>query len=278
MSEYSSTVVSVGVDTLTCSAESDDRKPYLQSLAGYLLMRSAAEKNRVGYFKRGPYVGGQTRSVGFAEWHGRTLLELRGGYARDWGLLVLPYAEKVSRIDVQVTVRQEPYDDELAWRAWEAARALAKMEGRPPRYTLWADASRGSTLYVGRLGSRFMGRVYEKGKEDPNGGWQDCWRYEVQARRERAAQVAMELGGSDEPQPWIARCVEGHFTARGVQPIYRTQNAYSLAPLPRESTDEAKSLRWLSSSVAPVLARLDGMGSRDKALRALGLPETLEPS
>lgn len=276
MLDYRTSVQSIGIDTLTCSAGDDDHKPYLQSLAGYLLMRSAGEKNRVGYFKRGPYVGGQTRAVGFAEHQGRTLLELRGAYARDWGLLVLPWAEKVSRIDVQVTVRQEPYDDRLAWDAWERARAEAKLRGQEPRYTLWADATRGSTLYIGRLGSRFMGRMYEKGKEDSKGGWQDCWRYEVQARRERADQVAMELGRSTDPEPWIARCVEDHFSARGVEPIYHTTDPYHLAPLPRESSDEAKSLRWLGSSVAPVLARLEGMGSYDAALKALGIGRTLE--
>lgn len=276
MPQYSTQVLSVGIDTLTCSAGEDDKRPYLQSLAGYLLMRSAAEKNRVGYFKRGPYVGGQTRAVGFAEWQGRTLLELRGEAARDWGPLVLPWSDKVSRIDVQVTVKQEPYDDELAWHAWEHARELAKAEGRPPRYTLWADASKGSTLYVGRLGSRFLGRLYEKGKEDPKGGWGDAWRYEVQARRERADQVAMELGRSTEPESFIAGTVAGHFEARGVVPIFRSQDPVHLAPLPRESTDEAKSLRWLETSAGPVVARLEAMGSYEAALKALGIGTTLE--
>lgn len=276
MAQYSTRVLSVGVDTLTCSAGEEEKKPYLQSLAGYLLMRSAGQGNRVGYFKRGPYVGGQTRSVGFAEWQGRTLLELRGEAARDWGPLVLPWAEKVSRIDVQVTVEQEPYDDRLAWRAWEEASELARMEGHPPRYTLWADASRGSTLYVGRLGSRFMGRLYEKAKEDPKGGWPPSWRYEVQARRERAVQVADELGKAENRTAWMASTVAEHFQRRGVPFIGRVEMAMGLPPLPPEQTDETRSLRWLSSSVRPVLARLSDPTVHSKALAALGLPNTLE--
>lgn len=272
MSDYRTSVQSIGIDTLTCSAGDDDHKPYLQSLGCYLLMRSAGQGNRVGYFKRGPYVGGQTRSVGYAEHQGRGLVELRGETARDWGPLILPWSEKVSRIDVQVTVAQEPYDDRLAWRAWEEAIDRAKAEGRPPRYTLWADSSRGSTLYIGRLGSRFLGRVYEKAKEDPKGGWPPSWRYEVQARRERAQQVAMELGRQSQPEPWIAGTVADHFSKRGVQPIYTPQAAYSLGPLPPENSDETKALRWLSSSVAPVLDRFQGEDARAKALRALGLP------
>ncbi len=269
-------VVSVGLDTLTCSAGDQDHLPYLQAVGCYLLMRSASEGNRVGYFKRGPYIGGQTKAVGYAEHQGRGLVELRGEYARDWGMLVLPWTDKVSRIDVQVTVRQDPYDDRLAWDAWESAREKAKAEGRPPRYTLWADATRGSTLYVGRLGSRFMGRLYEKGKESPKDGWGDAWRYEVQARRERAEQVALELGRSVDPERWIAGAVAGHFQTRGVEPIFTPQDEVRLAPLPKEHSDTAKALRWLGQSVAPVVSRLYGSGDYDAALAALGIGRTLE--
>lgn len=276
MPHSTASVQSVGVDTLTCSAGEDGNLDHLRELGVDLLMRSAERKNRVGYFKRGPYVGGQTRQIGYGEHNGRGLVELRGELAREWWPEVLPLAGKVSRIDVQVTVRQEPYDSDLAWRAWEAARTLAKMEGRPPRYTLWADASRGSTLYVGRLGSRFLGRLYEKGKEDPKGGWGDSWRYEVQARRERAEQVAAELGGASEREATMAALVHSHFGNRGVAPIFDPGKPFALAPLPPEATDTAKSLTWLAKSVAPVIQRLYSAGEYDAALKVLGIGETLE--
>lgn len=276
MPQYSASLVSVGVDTLTCSAGGDEKLPYLRSLGMYLFAQSCKRGNRGGYFKRGPYVGGQTREVGYAEHGERGLVELRGGLARDWGQLILPWSDKVSRIDVQVTVRQDPYDDRLAWDAWESARERAKAEGKPPRYTLWADATKGSTLYVGRLGSRFMGRLYEKGKESPRDGWGNAWRYEVQARRERAEQVALELGRSAQPDRWIAGTVAEHFARRGVEPIYSPEDPVRLSPLPKEESDTAKALRWLAQGVAPVLSRLEGSGDYEAALKALGIGRTLE--
>lgn len=272
----STTVRSVGVDTLTASAGGEDRLPYLQSLGCYLLMRSAQQGNRVAYFKRGPYQGGQTRDVGYAEHHGRGLVELRGEVARDWGLLLLPWTDKVSRIDLQVTVNQEPYWDDMAYCAWLDAKDKARIEGRPAHYTLYADATKGHTLYIGRRASRFQARLYEKGKEDGAAEWENCWRYEVQARRERAQQVAGELGGASQPEAEITRLVHSHFNARGVVPIYHPSEPYQLAPLPPECTDSARSLKWLGSSVAPVVERLYSTGDYDAALRALGIGRTLE--
>lgn len=276
MTHCTTAIKSVGVDTLTCSASTDGNLSHLRELGVELMMHSAEKGNRVGYFKRGPFVGGQTREVGYAEWKDRGLVELRGATAREWWPEVLPLADKVSRIDVQVTVEEEPYNDARAVLSWFRASRRAKREGRPPRYTLWADASKGSTLYIGRLGSRFLARMYEKGKEDPHGGWGNCWRYEVQARRERAVQVADELGKASDPGERIRGLVASHFTERGVPPIYSASTTASLAPLPSEETDAAKSLAWLAQSVAPVLQRLYSAGSYEDALKALGIGRILE--
>lgn len=276
MPHSSASVLSVGVDTLTASAGEDGNLAHLRELGVELMMKSAEKGNRVGYFKRGPFVGGQTREVGYAEWKGRGLVELRGATAREWWPEVLPLAGKVSRVDVQVTVKQEPYNPDMAILAWFRASRRARRSGQQPRYTLWADAAKGSTLYVGRLGSRFLARLYEKGKEDPKGGWGDSWRYEVQARRERAVQVAAELGGSSDPRETMAGLVCSHFTTRGVEPIFETSEMAALPPLSEEPTDSAKSLRWLAQSVAPVLSRLYSTGDYDAALAALGVGRTLE--
>lgn len=276
MPHSSTTVLSVGVDTLTCSAGEGGNLEHLRSLGVDLLMRSAESGNRVGYFKRGPYVGGQTRQVGYAEYRGRGLVELRGETARQWWPEVVPLADKVSRIDVQVTVQEEPYNDARAVLAWFRASRRAKREGRPPRYTLWADAAKGSTLYIGRLGSRFLARMYEKAKEDPKGGWPPSWRYEVQARRERAAQVAAELVGASEPGARASGLVWSHFQARGVAPIFTPSTVAHLPSLPPEPTDTTKSLDWLARSVAPVVQRLYSVGAYPATLKALGIGEILE--
>lgn len=269
-------VKSVGVDTLTASAGEEGQLQELRRLGADLLVESAARGNRTHYFKRGPFVGVQTRDVGLADWRGRGLVELRGARAREHWPKVVALADKVSRIDVQVTVEEEPYNDARAVLAWFRSSRRAKREGRPPEYTLWADAAKGSTLYIGRLGSRFLARMYEKGKEEPDGPWENCWRYEVQARRERAEQVALAVRESELPESRIASLVHQHFQTRGVSPIYAPQETYSLASLPQEAPDTTRSLDWLGSSVAPVIQRLYDAGVYDQALARLGIGRTLE--
>lgn len=269
-------VKSIGVDTLTASAGEDGQVAALRQLGAELFVRSAQEGNRTHYFKRGPFVGVQTRDVGLADWRGRGLVELRGARAREHWSEVLPLADKVSRIDVQVTVEEEPYNDARAVLAWFRSSRRAKREGRPPEYTLWADAAKGSTLYIGRLGSRFLARMYEKGKEEPDGPWENCWRYEVQARRERAEQVADLVRRVGNVQQSIPPLVHSHFASRGVQPIFNPQSAYQLPPLPAEQPDTDRSLKWLGSSVAPVIQRLYDAGVYDQALARLGIGRTLE--
>lgn len=269
-------VKSVGVDTLTASAGEEGQLQELRRLGADLLVESAARGNRTHYFKRGPFVGVQTRDVGLADWRGRGLVELRGARAREHWADILPLSDKVSRIDVQVTVEEEPYNDARAVLAWFRSSRRAKREGRPPEYTLWADAAKGSTLYIGRLGSRFLARMYEKGKEEPDGPWENCWRYEVQARRERAEQMADLVKRVGDVQQSIPPLVHSHFASRGVEPIFDPQAAYELPPLPEEPPDTDRSLKWLGSSVAPVIQRLYDAGVYDQALARLGIGRTLE--
>lgn len=271
-------VKSVGVDTLTCTIGPESSQDHFRQVTADLLARSAASGNRTHYFKRHYFTGVQTREIGIAENRGSLLCELRGATAREWWPEILPLADKVSRIDVQVTVEEEPYNDARAILAWFRAARRAKREGRPPRYTLYADASKGSTLYIGRLGSRFLARLYEKGKEDPKGGWENCWRYEVQARRERAIEVAADLASASDPLALSEGLVWSHFTDRGVPPIYNPTTAHRLPPLRKEPSDVEKSLDWLGASVAPVLRRLYSAGAYEDALARLGVGKTFEPA
>jgi len=281
MREYTTAVQSVGVDTLTCTAGEDGKLVELRKLGVELLMEDAGRGNRVQPFKRGPYLGGQTKSVGYAEWRDRGLVELRGVAAYDRWRDVLPLADKVSRIDVQVSVRQEPYDPHLAFRCWMGAEPTTPPEGKPPQYDIYARRRQGSTLYVGDRKSRFLARMYERWPKSKDDAEKDVWRYEVQCRRERAVQVAHELGGLDDVQPYLQGYVHQHFDRRGVPPIFDPADPVEVAALPRLLTDDERTLRWLAAAAAPAIRRLSALGKETDTLRVLGLehliPNTDDP-
>lgn len=271
MPQSTTTITSAGIDWLTISAPNDERGLTLRELGVQALIDQAAKGNRVHPFHRGIYYGGTCGGVGVGEHKDRTLLEITGGLADLWAPALLPLAEKISRIDVQVSVRQEPYDHMLALRAWAKSILRARQEGRQPDYDLYARRTKGSTLYIGEGASRFRARLYERWYKEQVPENENVWRYEVQARRERARQVGSLLPKGASALPWAKGYVHSHFARRGVEPIFDGGTAVSLPPLVEGVSDREKTLEWLAQSVRPALSRLEGWGALDQALRVLGV-------
>lgn len=274
MTHYSTDVLSVGCDTLTCSVPWEGGSHSFIDLALYLLRDEQEHGSRLTPFKRGSYHGQNTRSVGLAFKPGRALVELRGNVAHEFWPHYLDRAEKVSRLDLEVSVRQEPYDHQMAIRLWEAERTKDQSVGRPAKARLQAEDTGGSTLYVGTGASRYQARLYERYYKTLLDEDKDVWRYEVQARRERAQQMAGILATTSDPQTTIQAAVHRHFASRGIYPIFDSAGTFALAPLPTPKTDRDRNLAWLARNVAPSLNRHRAWGSYDKARRVLGVEES----
>lgn len=273
MPHSSTAVLSAGVDTLTCSTEWEGGIHSFISLAQYLLRDDAAHGSKTYHFKRGAYKGVGTRNVGLAFAPGRVLAELRGPVAHEFWPHFLDRATRVSRLDVEVSVRQQPYDHDMALRLYLGERERARQRGRPSTFRMQGESDGGTTLYIGTGASRYQARLYERYFKTHQKADREVWRYEVQTRRERAQQVADILRSHDSPCDFATGAVWSHFTRRGVAPIFSPGMVVNTAPLPDTQTDKDKSLRWLASAVRPALSRHDGWGSRAQALKALGIDQ-----
>lgn len=271
MPHSSTAVIQTGVDTLTCSVAWEGGIHSFISLAQWLLAEDQLAGSKVVPFKRGSYRGETSRHVGLAFAPGRVLAELRGGVAHEFWPHFLERAEKVSRLDVEVSVRQVPYDHQMAVRIWQGERAKDRPVGKPAKARLQAEDSGGSTLYLGTGASRSQGRLYERFYKTRLDEDKDVWRYEVQTRRERAVQVADLLLRSPDPQSDVPALVHGYFARRGVHPIFNPTTHLDLAPLPTPTTDRDRSLQWLSDAVHPALERHRLWGSYEEAKKRLAL-------
>jgi hypothetical protein len=267
---HSITIQSVGVDWLTVTASEGKQRDLLREYGIELMMADAKAGNRVYPFRLRGYEGGSTKSVQVGERGPSVLVRLMGIKADSEWEELLALAQGCSRIDLQVSVRQEPFDKDLAIRTWQEAKHLADAEGKPPQYDLYARKNAGSTLYIGDRASRYFARMYDrwaKTKQDDDLG---VWRYEVEAKRERAAQVAATLPRGDQALPWAKGFVYGHFATRGVSPIFAHDTPISLPPLHEEPTDADRSIAYLGRVARPVLERLSSWGRLADGLRALG--------
>lgn len=269
--EYTITPVSVGIDWLTVTAREGEQREKLLERGVDLLMEDASEGNRVRPFRMGRFYGGKARHVGVGEWDGRVLVVVGGGKADAVAAELLALAQNVSRLDLQVSVRQEPYDADLAKRTWEEARAERLIEGRPARYDLYARRGEGTTLYIGSGKSRYLARLYERFAKTKDEADRDVWRYEVEAKRERAKQAADLWRAAANPGVFTEGYVYAHFANRGVTPVFQADHPFTPSPLPEVESDAARSLAWLRSSVKPAIRRLEQWGEAEAALRALGI-------
>ncbi len=270
MSEYTATVVSVGVDWVTASAEKGEKAELLKEYGLRLVGAEAGNRERMYEWGNHGLSGWRTRHAVCMWDDERTVVELHEHLSHEQWADALELADNCSRFDVETTVRQEPFDRQLAIREWQDSLTRRTEVGKEPYYDLYARRGKGSTLYIGSGASRFKARLYDKGRESRDPAWRDCWRYEVQARRERAQQISSELGNAPDPQGAMASLVRDHFATRGVDPIYSAPPSEGLPPLPRARTDSERALAWVETAWRPTLKRLAEWDAEGDAWRVLG--------
>lgn len=269
--EYTTSTQSAGVDWLTVTAHEAPKSHLLREWGIETMMADASQGNKVTPFALRGWKGGGTRNVQVGEKGGAVIVRLMGGIALDkWGD-AYEVSDHCSRIDIQATVRQEPFDPNLPMECWALASETRRADGRPPQLDIYARAHRGSTLYVGDRSSRLFARLYNRYAKTGVESDLHTWRYEVEAKRERAEQIVGLLAASDDPGQLAAAVVFDHFDARGVVPIFEPTDCFKLPPLPPEESDDDRSLRWLKASCKPVLARLHAHGREADLSRTLGV-------
>lgn len=270
MPDYTASVVSVGVDWVTVSAEEGAKAELLKEYGLRIVGSEAGRADRMYEAHSHGLAGWRTRHVVCLWSKERTVVELHEHLSHDQWADVLELSDNCSRLDVEVTVRQEPFDRLLAIREWQNSLGQRTEAGKEPYYDLYARRGKGNTLYIGTGASRFLARLYDKGRQSRQAVYRDCWRYEVQARRERAGQMVERFREAADPSTDMASLVHGHFAARGLVPIYEQPTSAVLRPLPRPPSDAERSLAWVETAWRPTLKRLAEWNAETDAWRVLG--------
>jgi Replication initiation factor len=269
MADYTTEVVQVGVDWITVSAERGPKAELLNEYGARLIGLEQGRAQRVYEASSHGLAGLRTRHAGWLWNLDRVVVELHEHLAHDQWADAAELSDNCSRLDVEVTVRQEPFDRQLAIREWDDSLHRRTEVGKEPYYDLYARRRGGNTLYIGTGASRYKARLYDKGRESRSPVYKDCWRYEVQARRERAVQMAERLRESADVDADVVGLVHQHFASRGVVPIFDPRAVATLRPLPRPASDAERSLAWLESAWKPTIERLSQWNVAKEAWKRL---------
>lgn len=153
----------------------------------------------------------------------QAIMIISGELAREAypGIPIVP--DRVTRIDLQVTVALRDQDREVALRHHNELRRLTVEEKDDTVWKLISSPT-GDTLYLGKRTHARLLRFYDKSldyKMDET-GW--AWRYEVEYKKKTAKDIAKTVSYMSDPYADIASIVWADFKKRGFAPSYEATN------------------------------------------------------
>jgi hypothetical protein len=235
----------------------------------HLLAWEEREGEMRRYFGMKGYQGERCGRIRYGERADGRLVMLSGDVAHKELERGIALADNCSRIDLAVTVRQEPFDPDLERNTYTAYVLSPMREGKRARATLIQSDDSGSTFYLGSRDSELFCRLYNKQQESKDAHYTNCHRYELELKGDRAGETATRYANTVS-QPDFTWClVYDYLYQRGITPIFGTQTDLHLTPGFRRRSDTDKQLEWLAHQVRPTVDRLREFGKAREAHSAL---------
>jgi hypothetical protein len=206
------------------------------------------------------------------------LLQLSGDLAERHADDVLGTADRISRVDLAVTVRlpiadpflgESTYGQASIWRAEHPTAALP---------SIIQDDDGGCTAYIGkRTSDRFL-RVYNKEAECKERGdlaqlahYANCWRYELEAKGTVAYPLLRLTSAASDRAAFIMSQVHTYCGDHGITPPFAPTHDAQLVPGFRRRSDNETRMGWLRRSVNPAILTMLSEVDRADIIEALGL-------
>lgn len=266
-------ILSCDVDWLTCTVSKPARLPFAyQSVKRWQAVRSADGYPIRPYGANG-YVGDYVDGITWGERQDGAMLRLSGEMAAKYAVQALLWAENVSRIDYQVTVR-----DSVWHRDWaENFLLLASKDERVQSgVTKWEEihsSSMGSTAYLGRRSSSRLYRVYNKTAES-QGLWPETsWRFEVEYKPPRAERHATRMRNQTWTRHDTLETIRSAFADYGFPIPVGGFPRHFKDGAPREPTTDERRLAYLKNIIKPMIRKMQETFDEGRILDALGFFE-----
>jgi len=267
-------VLTAAVDWLTCTARQGANSGLLAAVGWAAVYAEAEAGNDLRPWLWKGYDGYMSGSAAVGERSDGTICRFSGDRAAHSFCGAVRHADRISRLDLAVTVRMDE-DANPARDAYTLAReAIPNARGRRIQKASHIETwNEGETAYLGSRQSARFGRLYNKGLESKEERYRGCWRWEVEYKGDTASAIAGEMAQHGDTSEAPLAYVWDTFATWGIPPIWGRGAFVPLAALGRTATDDDRRLAWLAVQVAPVIARLLRAGKRQQVFDALGLTD-----
>jgi DNA relaxase NicK len=264
------TVLSVGVDWLTCTTLHKKSSKKIMALAEDCMTGQQRLGNEVRGWGMSGFDGLACGQIQAGTRCGEALIRLTGEYAASNWRRFYSLADNVSRIDLQVTIDTHQKASTVVAKHYGQAARARKKSGRFPKVWECRDSDGPATLYFGKRVSDLFARVYDK-----FGQAGDAWppgsvRYELQCNRRQAIVAASRIYESKSELPAINHRVWSYFNEHALRPLWPSVGWVNYS-CPRRRSDLERRLVWLNASVRPSVMLLKDAGKLPEVLIALGL-------
>jgi len=278
--QQTSAIVDIGIDYISMSLKVGERN-YQEWLGNgtSVLLAVSQEGNEIrqgtfqgyeGIFCAGLFCGSREDGA-----H----IHIPGSRANDYFNQLFHPTANYSRLDIQTTVKVEPFDLEYAKHLSTLAEIANNQlpENRRRKVLLMTDNGGGRTCYIGKRTSPVFCRAYNKEATSTEECYTHCWRFEVELHNHIAKKVAHLLHSvNGKIYAHIASMVWQTYRDRGIEPPYTKDMENAALPIMKTiESDVDKRLRWLSEQVRPTVQRLLAAGYGDIVMESLGLSDRL---
>lgn len=270
--------VYASVDWLTLTTGADDDAQPAYELARSLAVEQESAGQQIRTWGAHGYKGFGTPHLRAGEKDGDVLVELSGELADRYWRMFLGYAKSISRIDTYVDVRHAHSVAGLAEQAYYAPGVRIIPHLPPIHKSLVVGSDGGSTCYVGKLGGRRLGRLYDKHVESRGDFPPGTWRYELQERSPISGVVARGINRTDDVPRSVAAHVHHFYSVHGIEPWFQSDSDLVPGQHGKSRSDVSAWLNWVRSQVAPGVRRWSRRGHADAIRAALALDEERRPS
>jgi DNA relaxase NicK len=268
-----SSLIDVGVDYLTLVSTTEKSTFLLSSKAELLLRSQRRQGSKIKGWSSFGYSGFQAQGIQFGGRHDGCIVRLSGELARDEWWSFYEVADKITRVDLQATVKVNISPHELVARHYKQAKRKWRGRRDGPTLTYIQDTNRGATLYVGKRSSDVMFRIYNKEVESGDPRYESCVRYEGEFKNVAGPWAIAPLCDGKLVAPAVCNCLNQMLSARGVVPWLPT-GYIGLKIRPQKApTDAERKLQWLEQSIRPTVNFLLDYYPREVILKALGLSD-----
>jgi len=264
------TIIESQPDWLTVTHTGEASLPVFRAWAKRCIAWEEVKANKQRNFSAFGYGGAASGRVRWGAREDSDMVQLSGDVAAKELNRAMDLATNVSRLDLAVTVHQEPMDPGLEAAHYASFLSAPRGEGRKATGTIVLSSDGGSTFYLGKRTSDVMLRVYNKAVESGDEHYRDCHRYELEIKGDRAILTATELANTVDVGAFCQEIVHDWCTARGVTPAFDVTQPRRLQPGLTRRSDEDTKLEWLERSVRPTVSWLRAFGDQGRILRALG--------